>query len=239
LEKTSEFKGYDIGWEYQWDDMKKYGPFSRHLRRIIIHVIRDVSFQSVMDVGCGQGSFLIELMSKFPGIKINGVELSPKAIQIAKSRIPEGRFIELDITKSHLSESFDLVICSEVLEHIQEDIAALRNLAIMTKKYLVVTSPQGRMRKFEDSEMGHVRNYKPGELAEKLELNGFRIISLIEWGFPFYSPLYRNLLELIGGKGTTGKFGFTRKLISHVIYLLFFLNSSKNGDEVIILAARK
>ena len=49
---------YDVGWDTKWDDMKRYGPMSRHVRRIIKKLIRPLQFQSVMDVGCGQGSLL-------------------------------------------------------------------------------------------------------------------------------------------------------------------------------------
>jgi hypothetical protein len=45
---------YDQGWESEWDDMKKYGPFARHLRRLIMNLLRSVSFDSVLDVSCGQ-----------------------------------------------------------------------------------------------------------------------------------------------------------------------------------------
>jgi hypothetical protein len=93
------------------------------------------------------------------------------------------------------------------------------------------------MRPFE-TEMGHVRNYGYGELAGKLQGEGFRVRKRVEWGFPFYSPLYRNLLNLTGGRGGTGKFGPGRKLISLLLYGLFRLNSSRRGDEIVILAER-
>jgi len=91
------------------------------------------------------------------------------------------------------------------------------------------------MREFE-KQVGHVRNYAPGELLRKLEASGFEVVSVVEWGFPFYSPLYREFLELTGSKGTTGEFGHVRKLISRFIYLLFMLNSSRHGDEIFVLA---
>lgn len=52
---------YDEGWQSKWDDMKAYGPFSRHLRRIIKEMIRPLEFRSVLDVGCRQESLLQEL----------------------------------------------------------------------------------------------------------------------------------------------------------------------------------
>jgi len=226
---------YDQGWESGWDDMKKYGPFSRHLRRIIKQIIRPLEFESVLDVGCGQGSFLEELRAEFLGIKPRGIDLSPSAVKLARERVPDGRFAVIDITEQALDEKCDLVVCSEVLEHIPDDITALQNLRKMTGKYLVVSTPQGRMRRFE-KQVGHVRNYAPGELVKKLETSGFVILSVVEWGFPFYSPLYRNFLDLTGSKGTTGEFGPFRKLIAKLIYALFSLNSSKRGDEIFVLA---
>ena len=126
-------------------------------------------------------------------------------------------------------------MCSEVLEHIPNDVAALQNLRKMTRKYLLISTPQGRMRKFE-TQVGHVRNYAPGELVNKIKSSGFTVLSVVEWGFPFYSPLYRNFLDFTGGKGTTGEFGPFRKLIAKLIYLLFSLNSLKRGDEIFVLA---
>jgi len=226
---------YDHAWESKWDDMKKFGPFSRHIRRNLKYLIRPLQFESVLDVGCGQGSLLEELRSEFPHIKPHGIDISGSAVELARQRVPDGRFWVLDITKESLAEEIDLVVCSEVLEHIPDDITALKNLRQTTGKYLVISTPQGRMRRFE-KEVGHVRNYSRGELARKVEKSGFEVVSVLEWGFPFYSPLYRNLLELTGSKGTTGEFGPTRKFISKVIYCLFLLNSSNRGDEIFVLA---
>lgn len=233
--KTISISQYDQGWETEWDDMKKYGPFSRHLRRLIGNLIEPLVFETVLDVGCGQGSFLAELRAKFPHIKPYGIDISPKALDLARGRVPDGEFHILDITQQALDKKFNLVLCSEVLEHLSDDLAAIQNLGSMTGKYLIVSAPQGRMRRFEAG-VGHVRNYAPGELVHKLEQNGFGIIRTLEWGFPFYSPLYRNFIELVRGRGVGGKFGLTRKLISKVVYTLFRLNSSKRGDEILVLA---
>ena len=229
---------YNEGWEFKWDDMKKYGPFSRHLRRIMKNMIRPLKFESVLDVGCGQGSLLQELQSEFPNIKPYGIDVSSAAIELARKRVPSGRFYVFDITDSSLDERCDLVVCSEVLEHIPDDLLALHNLQKMTRQYLLVSTPQGRMREFE-KQIGHVRNYAPGELVNKIESSGFTVLSALEWGFPFYSPLYRNFLDFTGSKGTSGEFGPMRKLIARLIYSLFLLNSSSRGDEIFVLAKVK
>ena len=160
---------------------------------------------------------------------------SSSAIELARRRVPDGDFRVLDITRISLDTKYDLVVCSEVLEHIPNDVIAIQNIRKMTNKYLLVSTPQGRMREFE-KHIGHIRNYAPGELVNKIQLSGFTVVSIVEWGFPFYSPLYRNFLDLTGSKGTTGEFGPFRKLLAKLIYLLFLLNSSKRGDEIFVLA---
>ncbi len=237
MPSTSSFD-YNAGWDAKWDDMKKYGPISRHVRRIVKSLVASLEFDSVVDVGCGQGSLLAELNSYFPGKKLYGVDVSSSAIESATQKVPEAQFFILDLEQSHsrADKRYDLVICCDVIEHIQNDDLALKNLANLTCKYLLVSTLQGRMRKFEEQEVGHVRNYERGEVVRKLEMVGLRTLEVVEWGFPLYSPLYRNFLEITGSRGTTGKFGLFRRFVSTVLYYLFLLNSSKRGDQIFILA---
>jgi len=227
---------YDVGWDTKWDDMKKYGPMSRHVRRVLKKLIRRLDFKTVCDVGCGQGSLLLELMHDFPGLEPHGTDISASAVELARKKVPHAEFHVLDLVHSHVPRTFDLVICTEVLEHIEEDVAAMINLRKMTGKYLVVSTVQGRMRSFEAGEVGHVRNYKRGELAAKLRTAGFDIVQQVDWGWPFYSPLYRNFLEMTGSKGTTGEFGPTRRFAASALYYLFHLNLPVWGDEIFIVA---
>ena len=105
--------------------MKKYGPFSRHLRRIIKKMIRPLEFKSMLDVGCGQGSFLVELQPEFPNIKPCGIDISSSAVELARRRVPDGQFW-VGYYRQAFEEKCDLVICSEVLEHIPDDISATK-----------------------------------------------------------------------------------------------------------------
>ncbi len=226
---------YDEAWQAK-DDMKRYGPVSRHVRRLIKMSLRPLDFTSILDVGCGQGSLLAELLTQYPDMKPHGVDLSPVALEFARARVPSGKYEILDIANDSLDEVFDLVVCSEVLEHIPDDASAMRNLRRMTGKHLVVTTVQGRMRGFETGKVGHIRNYACGELVRRLEQASFEVVRKIEWGFPFYSPLYRNILDVTGARGTTGEFGPGRKAIAASLYLLFMLNSTRHGDEIVVVA---
>lgn len=230
--------GYDERWKSFGQDMKRYGPFSRHTRRLLLSELAKLSFDSVLDVGCGPGLLLEEIKSNFPHAKLHGSDFSELAIEIAKENVPEGDFFIIDLSKDKINATYDVVVCSEVLEHIEDDESAIYNLACMTGKYLLISTPQGKMRKFETSGVGHVRNYSINEITQKLSANNLEIIKIIEWGFPFYSPLYRDFLDLIGAKGTGGNFGIARKILSLILYGLFLLNSSIRGDELIILAQK-
>lgn len=227
---------YDTAWDSKWDDMKKYGPMSRHVRRIIMKLARDLRFSSVMDVGCGQGSLLMELMKEFPHIEPHGTDISSAAVELARRKVPGGEFHVLDLVNEHVDRKYDLVICSEVVEHIEDDVSAMRNLHAMTGGHLIISTVQGRMRRFEAGAVGHVRNYAKGELADKLAQVGFEVVRVVEFGFPFYSPLYRDFLDLTDSKGTTGEFGPARKLVATALYWLFHLNMTTRGDEIFIVA---
>ena len=116
---------------------------------------------------------------------------------------------------------------------------AIKNMVAMTQPggRIIISTLQGRMRKFE-KQVGHVRNYAPGELEEKLKAAGVSIEQVITWGWPFYSPLYRNLLDILGNRGTIGNFGPIRKLICHLLYVLFLFNRSTKGDYLFVRAVK-
>ncbi len=238
-EGTAIVKDYEAAWSGEWDDMRRYGPTARHMRRIITALASQHSdIASVLDVGCGEGSLLRDLGHLIPRAKLAGAELVETGIELAHQRVPNGRFFKLDVEHGCLPEKFDLVVCTDVVEHIENDTRAFENLAAMTGKYLIVSTLQGRMRSFERN-VGHFRNYAYGEVAQKMEAAGLRVIRTVDWGFPFYSPLYRNLNNLMNGAGTTGEFGFLRRAAAEGLYQLFRLNSWTKGDYVAVLAKRE
>jgi len=228
---------YDASWENRWNDMRKYGPTGRHLRRIVTSMVSGLDYGSVLDVGCGQGSLLATLMPLKPDARYTGVDLSEKAMAVARRRAPQADFATLDVASGHLDRRFDLVLCTDVVEHIEDDVAALRNLASMTGKYLLVSTLQGRMRDFERT-VGHYRNYRHGELQAKIESVGLKVERVVEWGFPFFSPLYRGVLGAASGQGTEGEYGPARRFAADALYQLFRLNSWTRGDYIYVLARR-
>ena len=52
---------YDLNWN-DWKDFKEIGPMSRHARRLVFDEIKRLEFRTVLDLGCGPGIFLRELV---------------------------------------------------------------------------------------------------------------------------------------------------------------------------------
>lgn len=228
---------YDDSWENRWNDMRRFGPTGRHMRNIIADVVSRLEYDTVLDVGCGQGSLLQTIAPLNPRAKYAGVDFSDKALEVARRRAPQAEFARLDLIEGHLDRRFDLVLCTDVVEHIEDDRKAIANLAAMTGKYLLVSTLQGRMREYEKL-VGHYRSYAYGELAAKVEDCGLKVERVVEWGFPFFSPFYRDLFTATGISATQGKYGPGRRLLAEIIYQVFRLNSWRRGDYIFLLARR-
>ena len=96
--------------------------------------------------------------------------------------------------------SFDLVVLSEVLEHIQDDEGALDTVRELLGEgsWLLLTVPgDPKLWNAEDEQAGHVRRYTKEELRHKLTKRGFEIVRMINWGFPVTRWLYSLEVRLL------------------------------------------
>lgn len=228
---------YETAWSSLWDDCMLYGPSRRHQQRIIKECIKDISFNSVLEVGCGNGMNLVNLVRHFKISRFAGMDISKEALQKVKEILPSGEYYQMDVQRDFLKQNYDLILCCDTLEHLEDDISCLINISKMADKYVLISTLTGKMRDSE-IDVGHIRNYNQEDLLTKLNAAGFEPIKIINWGFPFFSPMHRSLLDKFPQKINYGKFGAFRKLASNVLYLLFFLNSSCRGDYIFILAKK-
>ena len=97
---------------------------------------------SILDVGCGEGFTLNRLKEKGIGKQLEGLEYLQTAIQLGKKTYPDIKIIQGSIYElPYKDNSFDLVLCTEVLEHLEEQKKALKELVRVSKKYLVISVP--------------------------------------------------------------------------------------------------
>lgn len=112
----------------------------------------------VVDVGCGTGHLLHYISEKFRFSKATGLEYSPEAIKVARKLFPAFEFFEYDIYHSW-QEMYDLVLCTEVLEHLLYPEKGLANIWKMCKDNgcIFITVPNGRI----DTFGGHINFWSP------------------------------------------------------------------------------
>ncbi len=229
---------YNEKWS-MWIDMKVYGPASRWLRSLISDQLSHIDLskvQSVLDVGSGEGTITHFIAQKIPNAHVSGIDFSESGIQCASEayHLPNLSFTH-DLESRELEKKYDLVTAFEVLEHVDDWKDLLGRMAHSSKKYLLLSFPTGRMRSFEKN-VGHVRNFKKGEVEAFLHRGGYKPISIYYAGFPFYNPFYRELCQLTDSANNTftqGKYGITQKTVGLTFFILFkFFSTRKNfGDQ--------
>jgi SAM-dependent methyltransferase len=225
---------YDRLWRETWGDLQRLGPVHRHQREALVAKVRQLDVRTVLDVGCGSGDNLCALAT-VPGLALTGVDISPEALALARQWVPSAKLLELDVEHQSLPQRFDLVISFQVIEHLADDVAALTHMRQMADQWVLVTSMCGRMRPSE-KHIGHVRNYTFDELRDKAKRAGLEVVDLFGWGFPFYSPLYRSMVEWLPGGPPSGDPTATARLIARLLYGLYKLNVPRHGDVVTLLA---
>ncbi len=131
------------------DNYKKHthtNPLQRLLLenffKTLVSIIRPLSVRSILDVGCGEGFTLNRLQQENIGEKLEGVDFLKTAIQLGEKQYPqltlkEGSIYDLQ----YKNNSFDLVFCTEVLEHLEDPQKALKELVRVSKKYLLLSVP--------------------------------------------------------------------------------------------------
>lgn len=109
---------------------------------VLLQEIKVLNPESILDVGCGEGFTLEKLRLAKIGNHLEGVDFLDLAIELGKKDHPklhlkQGSIYELD----YKDNSFDVVICSEVLEHIEDPLKGLQELMRVAKSYCVLSVP--------------------------------------------------------------------------------------------------
>lgn len=174
----------------------KWYPTPSYLlkRKIIIDELAKSPATTFLEVGCGAGDLLRSLDRL--GYSGMGIEISPDAFFAANSLDLSSKVTVSMIDLREITQHFDAVIASEVMEHWEDDLAFLQLLKerLVEKGRLLLTVP-AHMNKWgrNDDFCGHVRRYERGELLKKLVAAGFESIEIYSYGVPLYNlmkPLY-------------------------------------------------
>lgn len=202
----------------------------------IISKLRQENFESLLDVGCGDGRLVKELSVEFPNKLIKGVDYSEKAIGIAKALNPNYSYTCADITSQQVMEA-DIVTLIEVFEHIPLDISdsfveGIYN-QLKTNGILFLTVPHSN----KPVEYKHYRHFSVDSLTACFNAK-FEIVEVI----PFESN--SKIKSYIDRILTNRFFILNNQKIKNKIYNyyknnLFFVKNESECNRIFLKAIKK
>lgn len=121
--------------------------YQKHLNAFLERLdamVMETEPTTLLDAGCGEGFVVNYLAQRHPEVRMTGVDLSEGAVKYAQEHFGEhatyrtGSLYKLPFSDN----SFDTVLCSEVLEHLDEPNKAVAELKRVARNYVVITVPR-------------------------------------------------------------------------------------------------
>jgi len=156
---------------------------------------------NVLDIGCGAGN-MIHHLARYG--RVQGIEVDARPVAMARARGYDVR--QGDATRGipFPDAAFDLVTALDVIEHVEDDEAILREAYRVARPrgILAITTPAFQsLWSYNDEINGHKRRYAPHELRARVERAGFRVRRLT-FGFFLVFPISAPLILLRNRLGT-------------------------------------
>lgn len=175
------------------------------LRWDVVERLLPADARTVLEIGAGQGAVGALLARRYEYL---GLEPDAASFAVARRRIEAagGRAEQREFADLPPVRSFDLVCAFEVLEHVEDDAAALsawRELVRPGGALLLSVPASPRLHGAADVRAGHFRRYERAGLAEKLERAGFAEPRIVAYGFPVGYPL-KKLRDALAARDVGG-----------------------------------
>lgn len=170
--------------------------------QIIVPAIMDwIKPQSVIDAGCGLGTFL-RVFAQYGVTDFLGLDGSWVNKTLLEKNLPIDKFLEVDLEKGfRLDRKFDLAICLEVVEHLGEDSAEnfIESLTIASDCILFSAGIPGQFGQ------NHVNEQWPEYWQQKFETQGYEMLDILRpifWENKDLARWYKQNIFLVIRKGT-------------------------------------
>jgi SAM-dependent methyltransferase len=145
----------------------------------------------ILEIGCSSGQ-LIDVLNGAKYSDITGVDISKDAVHFCKRRNMRD-IIQMDGSKMGFKRGkFDLIIASDILEHMDDDFHAIREWRRVLKENgeIVAFVPAFRFLWSDHDEVNkHFRRYNKRELISLFKENGFEVVRVSYWNFFLFFPV--------------------------------------------------
>ena len=181
-----------------------FGPRHDYRESLMMRVLRRrLDGQRVLNAGCGAGSMTLGLLDE--GYEVTSIDASESFVENLAKRLREAYpdahapVLVADVHQLPFQDrDFDAVVCGEVLEHLEDDRAAVGELARVLRPggSLVVSVPANPWRyDWADHWAGHQRRYTEDGLVDLMLDGGLTAIEVTAWGFPLTGLYHRFIYE--------------------------------------------
>jgi 2-polyprenyl-3-methyl-5-hydroxy-6-metoxy-1,4-benzoquinol methylase len=149
---------------------------------LILEMIGESDFESLMDIGCGDGFLLSCLAKRYPEATLTGIDYSQRAMRFAKAFDASSRYVVADVMDpSQVLGEVDIVTSVHVWEHIPPadlpGFAEAHARALKPKGRLILSVPLDNIR-LQDKHYQHFSEAKLRELlAPTLEITKARYVN--------------------------------------------------------------
>jgi SAM-dependent methyltransferase len=172
--------GYDSACFGQIAQLEAGNFWFRARNRLIVWALQRYfrGARNLLEIGCGTGYVLSGIASAAPGLRLSGSEVDRVGLEYAASRVPRAHLMQMDARRLPFAAEFDVIGAFDVLEHIDDDAAVLREMfsALVPGGGILVTVPQHPALWSEyDVRAHHVRRYRKDELRDKVTAAGFHV----------------------------------------------------------------
>ena len=215
--------------------------------RVLLGWLDSLNPASAVDLGCGGGVLLREIRDHHPEVRLAGIDLSTEQIEQNRRALPWAEWYVANLDSSAdfpapVKSAFDVVIASEVIEHLDHPDRFLTNAAAVAARrgHLLLSTQSGVIRETE-KRVGHRQHFTAGEMEDLLGRCGWRVERVWNEGFPFHdlSKWYANRnpdrsMARFGEKA----YGWKENAVCAALGLAFRLNSRRRGAQLFAIARR-
>ncbi len=139
--ETVEYNTGNIG-KYQTKNKLKRAMVERFDQRMM-RMVLSLPCSSILDAGCGEGFITRQLKDVCQTANVIGLDGAEEALDIARSNNKDIQFVQGNLYALPFEDgTFDLVVCSEVLEHLEKPKRAVEELKRVAKMSILITVPR-------------------------------------------------------------------------------------------------